>query len=308
MFTKKIYLILILFLYTSLGVAEEKIFIKLKVNDYIITNIDIKKEAEYLKILNPNISDLNDSKILNLAKDSIINEIIKRDEIKNFFTLDDKNFVDDELLKDLTKKLSLSQNEFENLLKQKQSYTLSEVKAKLKIDILWNDLVYYRFNKQVKIDENSLAEKVDKLKSNQKKQYLLSEIIFEKKQDKSLSEYANQIKESIKEIGFNNTANIFSIADSSKFGGKIGWVDESNLSKVIVEKLKILNENENTDVIQIGNNYLILMIEKIKIEKITVDKKEVFKNLVKFETNRQLNQFSKIYFNKVSVNYKINEK
>ena len=65
MFTKKIYLILILFLYTSLGVAEEKIFIKLKVNDYIITNIDIKKEAEYLKILNPNISDLNDSKILN---------------------------------------------------------------------------------------------------------------------------------------------------------------------------------------------------------------------------------------------------
>jgi len=308
MLSKRNYLILILFLFSTFGLAEENIFIKLKVNDYIITNIDIKKESEYLKILNPNISKLNNSQILDLAEESIIKEIIKKDEINKFFILEEKDFIDEKLLKDLLKKLELDQNEFQNLLVQNKSYTLNEIKEKLKIDILWNDLIYYLFNKQIKIDESLMANKIDEVKSEDRKQYLLSEIVFKKKQDQSIDKYINKIRESIKEIGFNNTANIFSIADSSKFGGKIGWVDESNLSETIIQKLKIIDKNQYTDVIQIGNNYLILKIDEIKINKMAIDKKKALKNLIQFETNKQLNQYSKIYFNKVSVNYSINEK
>tara|TARA_B100001059_G_C17803235_1_gene567530 strand:- start:579 stop:1505 length:927 start_codon:yes stop_codon:yes gene_type:complete len=308
MLSKRNYLILILFLFSTFGLAEENIFIKLKVNDYIITNIDIKKESEYLKILNPNISELNNSQILDLAEDSIVKEIIKKDEINKFFVLEEKDFIDEKLLKDLLKKLELNQNEFQNLLVQNKSYSLNEIKEKLKIDILWNDLIYYLFNKQIKIDESLMANKIDEVKSEDRKQYLLSEIVFKKKQDQSIDKYINKIRESIKEVGFNNTANIFSIADSSKFGGKIGWVDESNLSETIIQKLKIIDKNQYTDVIQIGNNYLILKIDEIKINKMAIDKKKALKNLIQFETNKQLNQYSKIYFNKVSVNYSINEK
>ena len=308
MLSKRNYLILILFLFSTFGLAEENIFIKLKVNDYIITNIDIKKESEYLKILNPNISELNNSQILDLAEESIIKEIIKKDEINKFFILEEKDFIDEKLLKDLLKKLELNQNEFQNLLVQNKSYSLNEIKEKLKIDILWNDLIYYLFNKQIKIDESLMANKIDEVKSEDRKQYLLSEIVFKKKQDQSIDKYINKIRESIKEVGFNNTANIFSIADSSKFGGKIGWVDESNLSETIIQKLKIIDKNQYTDVIQIGNNYLILKIDEIKINKMAIDKKKALKNLIQFETNKQLNQYSKIYFNKISVNYSINEK
>lgn len=308
MLSKRNYLIFILFLFPTFGLAEENIFIKLKVNDYIITNIDIKKESEYLKILNPNISELNNSQILDLAEESIIKEIIKKDEINKFFILEEKDFIDEKLLKDLLKKLELDQSEFQNLLAQNKSYTLNEIKEKLKIDILWNDLIYYLFNKQIKIDESLMANKIDEVKSEDRKQYLLSEIVFKKKQDQSIDKYINKIRESIKEVGFNNTANIFSIADSSKFGGKIGWVDESNLSETIIQKLKIIDKNQYTDVIQIGNNYLILKIDEIKINKMAIDKKKALKNLIQFETNKQLNQYSKIYFNKVSVNYSINEK
>ena len=308
MLSKRNYLILILFLFSTFGLAEENIFIKLKVNDYIITNIDIKKESEYLKILNPNISKLNNSQILDLAEESIIKEIIKKDEINKFFILEEKDFIDEKLLKDLLKKLELDQNEFQNLLAQNKSYTLNEIKEKLKIDILWNDLIYYLFNKQIKIDKSLMSNKIDEVKSEDRKQYLLSEIVFKKEQDQSIDKYINKIRESIKEIGFNNTANIFSIADSSKFGGKIGWVDESNLSETIIQKLKIIDKNQYTDVIQIGNNYLILKIDEIKINKMAIDKKKALKNLIQFETNKQLNQYSKIYFNKVSVNYNINEK
>ena len=307
MLSKKIYFLFILFLFSTFSLAEENIFIKLKVNDYIITNIDIKKETEYLKILNPNISELNNSKIIDLAEESIIEEIIKKDEINKFFVLEEKDFIDEKLLNDLLKKLELNQNEFQDLLKQNNSYTINEIKKKLKVDILWNDLIYYMFNKQIKIDENLLKKKVDELNSKEKKQYFLSEIIFKKKQGQSLDERIKKIKESIIEIGFNNTANIFSSADSSKFGGKIGWVDESNLSKTIIQKLKIINKNEYTDVIQIGNNYLILKIDEIKINKMAIDKKEALKNLIQFETNKQLNQFSKIYFNKVKKDLQIDE-
>lgn len=308
MFKKKYYLILIVCLFTTLGFSEESIFIKIKVNDYIVTNIDIEKETSYLEILNPNIVELDSSKIYDLAKKSIVKEIIKKKEINKFFVLEDKDFIDSKLLNDLLEKLDLNENEFENLLTQKKSYTLEEIKKKLKIDIFWNDLIYYKFNKQIRINENEITNKVNKLKSSEKKEYLLSEIIFEKKQTQSLNEYSGRIKESINEIGFKNTANIYSLSETSKFGGKIGWVDENNLSKVIIDNLNNLKEGEHTDVIQIGNNYLILMIDEIKINKLTIDKEKELKQLIQFETNKQLSQFSKIYFNKVSVNYFVDEK
>ena len=140
-----------------------------------------------------------------------------------------------------------------------------------------------------------------------KKEYLLSEIIFEKTVNQNLDELIKKIESSINEIGFENTANIYSISDTSKFGGKIGWVDETSLSNIINQNLQNKKINEFTDVIQVGNNYLILMIKDIKFTKIKIDKDEEFKKLVEFETNRQLNQFSKIFFNKSKINYIINE-
>ena len=308
MLKKKFFLFIIFLALISQAISQDEIFIKLKVNDSIITNIDIKKEIFYLEILNPNISQLDNEKILNLAKKSIVKETIKNYEINKFFVLDDKDFIDEKLLESLLNKLNLSQQEFENILIEKKSYTLEEVKRKLKIDILWNDLIFYKFNKQVKINLDELNKKIDQINSAEKKEYLLSEIIFEKKQDQPLIDYVDKIKESIKEIGFENTANIYSSAESSKFGGKIGWVDENNLSKIIIENLKNLKAGQVTEVIQIGNNYLILMINEIRIDSVKIDKEKELQKITNFETNKQLNQFSKIYYNKVSNNYYIDEK
>ena len=174
-------------------------------------------------------------------------------------------------------------------------------------DILWNDLIYFKFKDQIKIDRNKLLTKIETAALKDKKEYLLSEIIFEKNVSQNLDELIKKIVSSINEIGFDNTANIYSISDTSKFGGKIGWVDETSLSNIINQNLQNKKINEFTDVIQVGNNYLILMINDIKFTKIEINKDEEFKRLVQFETNRQLNQFSKIFFNKSKINYIINE-
>ena len=309
MLKKKIYFILFnLYLLTTIVFSAEQAFIQVTVDEEIITNVDIKKESDYLKILNPNLSTLDEKRINQIAKKSLITEIIKNKEIEKYIVNNENNDLEESLLENLYKRLNLTKSEFQNLLIQKKNYSLSEIKKKLMIDILWNDLIYFKFNDQVKIDNSKLSAKIEGAALKDKKEYLLSEIIFEKNVDQNLNELINKIKTSINEIGFNNTANIYSISDTSKFGGKIGWVDETSLSNIINQNLEDKKKNQYTDVIQVGNNFLILMIDDIKFTKIAIDKDLELKKLMDFEKNRQLNQFSKIYFNKSKINYIINEK
>ena len=308
---KKIQLILIfyfLFINFLNNNLYANIIIKVKVNDEIITNIDIEKEAEYLKILNPNLNQLNVDKVIELAKISLVNEIIKKREILKFIDINENNQFVEDYLKNLYSKLNYnSENEFKNELDSKNNYSINEIKEKIKLELLWNELIYKKYNQQLKIDKEKLINKINNIKNENQKEYFLSEIIFKKKKDESLEDLINQIKLSINDIGFNNTANIYSISDSSKFGGKLDWVNENSLSNLISDKLSVLKEGEYTDIFQMGNSYLLLKIDQIKVSEIKFDKQKELNKLIQLETNKQLNQFSRIYFNKSKINYSINE-
>ena len=307
MLKKKIFLILFFFLMSTYIYSNDDVYISVYVDDKIITNIDIAKEREYLKILNPNLGQLKAKKINEIAKKSLINEIIKKEEIKKFLDLKRDNPLENDMLENLYQKLNIEQKSFENILLNNKSYTINEVKDKLKIEIFWNDLIYLKYKDQIKIDKNSLSKKIESLSNKEIKEYSLLEIIFEKNKDEELNILVDKIKNSISEIGFNNTANIYSIADSSKFGGKIGWIEETSLSQKITDELNNLKIGEYTNTIQIGNNFLILMIDDIKIRKAEINKENELNKLINFETTKQLTKFSKIFFNKSKINFKINE-
>ena len=307
---KKIILtnVLILSLFFA-NISTASISIIVNVDDQIVTSHDLKKESDYLKILNPNLSKLNDNQILELAKNSLINEIIKKKEISKFINTKKKNLFLQQYLKNLYSKLSFdNEEEFQVFLKEKNSFTLDEIKEKIKVELFWNELIYSKYKGQIKIDRKAIIKKVDNFDNNKQKEYFLSEIAFVKKKDLSMKNLINQIRLSINEIGFSNTANVYSIADSSKLGGKLGWVNESSLSKVILEKIKLIDEGSYTDVIRLGNSYLILQIDQIRINEVKIDKKKEVEKLIQAESNKQLNQFSKIYFDKSKINYSINEK
>ena len=306
---KKIYLIILILSFSNtFAVSNNDVYIFATVNDKIITNFDIKREINYLKILNPNLSKLEEEKILELSKNSLINELIKKSELEKFFDLDKENPFADEYLKNLYLKLNFTNEKvFENALIKSNNYSINQVKKKLRIEILWNELIYKKYGNQVKIDKNILIKKVESFKNKTLNEYLLSEIIFKKSKDENIDNLINDIKLSIQEIGFDNAANIYSISDSSKMGGNIGWIKENNLSDVVYANLKNMDKGEYTDVIQLGNNYLILKINEIRTEKILINKEEELNKMIKFETNKQLNQFSKIYFDKTKINYNINE-
>ena len=291
------------------NIASANIAIVADVDNEIITNHDLRKESNYLKILNPDLAQLNNDQILELAKNSLVKEIIKKKEIKKFLDINSENSLVEQYLRELYAKLNLSSEEdFKKLLEQKNGFTLDEVKKKIKIELFWNEVIYAKYINQLKIDKEKIIKKIDRLKNDSYNEYLLSEIIFVKKKDLPLENLINEIQQSINEIGFNNTANIYSVSESSKLGGKLGWINENSLSKPILEKLKIIDTGKYTDVINIGNNFLFLKVEQVRINELEINKEKEYKKLIQIETNKQLNQFSKIYFDKSKMNYSINEK
>ncbi len=291
------------------SVSKSNVNIEISIDKKIITNYDIQNEAEYLKILNPNLKSLDENKIYKLSKESLIREIIKKKEIEKIFDFSIENPFVDEYLKDLYTKLNFNnQNEFENYIVASSDYSLNDIKQKLKIEIAWNELIYYKYSNQISIDEEKLKKKINQISEKKIKEYKLSEIVFSKRKNENLQSLIDLINLSINEIGFNNTANIYSISETAKFGGDVGWINENNLSEILLTNLKKISIGEHTDPIKIGNNLIILKIEESKETNLSINKDKELEKMIKFETNKQLNQFSRIFFDKSKINYKINEK
>jgi len=306
---KKLIILVFLSIFLSFKLfAITNIFVVYKVENEIITNIDIENESRYLVALNNQLNNLSEEKILEIAKDSILKETIKKIELLKYFELDQTNPFLETVIKDFYLKLKMNnKSEFQDYLSN-YNLLIEDIKRKIEVETTWNQMVYNKYKNQININEKKLERKIKKRKISQKKKlYSLTEITFENEQEQSLSDKIKKIDESIKEIGFKNTANIYSMSDSSKFGGNIGWVEEKNLSDKLSKELKKLKIGEHTQPLLIGSNYLILKIEDIKNEKIQIDAKKELEKMILFEKERQLKQFSKIYFNKVKINTDISE-
>ena len=283
--------------------------IAVKVNNEIITTFDIQQEANYLGALNNDLDKLDELTKLKIAKNSLVRETIKKNEIIKYFKLNNnKTLVNDFLLKFYTKLNHSSEKEFENYLIT-FDVKLEDVKKKFEIEMLWNELIKQKFSNQININKEFLKKKINDEKLSEKSlvQYELSEILFKTNQTKNLINQNNIIKDYINTNGFKNAANIYSISDTSKIGGKIGWVNESQLSKNINRIIGILNIGEISEPIETGDGYLILKIDNKKEKNIQIDEEEILKNLINYELQRQYNQFSRIYYSKIKLNSQISE-
>ncbi len=306
---KKIYclvIILSLFTFENANSTENKILVK--VNNEIITSIDVVNEAKYLKALNPEIKKLNKDKILEISKNSIIREKIKKIEIlkrvKN--TSIEEEYLD-KLLYRTYSKLGLKTKEgFINHL-NKYDVNIDTVRDKISIEAFWNELIYYKFSKKVKINKAELKKEILKNNASKNISFLLYEITFNEKNKENIKKKYNLIKKDIENKGFENSALIHSTSETSTLGGKLGWIKKNSLSKKIKDELKKVNIGEITNPITVPGGFLILKIKDKKKVNQEIDMEKELNNLIKYKTNIQLNQYSNIYFNKIKNNITINE-
>ena len=307
MMKKIITIIITIFIFINIVKAENKIVIELQIENEILTNVDFLNEKNYLVALNNNLKDLPKNQLKQLSRDSLIREKIKKIELSRFYDLNKESKYTDQILEDFYKRLKFTNESEFNLYLEKYNLNLSDIKEKLKIESLWNELIYKRFKAQIKIDEEKLKKKLSSQK-NLLTEYNLSEILFELNANETLENKYNLILKRINESGFKNSANIFSISSSSKFGGNLGWISETQLNETLLKEIKSININKLTKPIQATNGYLILKLNNKREKEVKIDFQKALRQMIKEETNRQLNQFSLIYYNKIKQNIFISEK
>ncbi len=305
-FKKFFFLFIFCLFYNSLVLAiEGKIIIKIE--NEIITNLDINYEEIYLSILNPNLKNIDKQSLYTISKNSLIREKIKLAEISKYKL----NKIDDEYLENIIKSiyLKIGINNKEEFVNYIESYGLSlpTIKEKLTNEALWNQLIYQKYFSKVKIDVDKIKNDIISKKSISNS-YLLSEILYSVDKKDESKKIEKKIYESIKKNGFENTASIFSISESSKTGGKLGWIDEVSMNNDIKQKIINLNIGEITKPIVVPGGFLILKIENKKEIKNKINIENELEKRILFLQNTQLNQFSNIYFMKIKKDFLIDEK
>ena len=301
----KLSFIFTLFLQSFALSIENKIM--LKINNQIITTIDVYQEANYLKALNPNIQNLDKKKILDIARSSLIREKIKEIELSKY----KKNEIDpkylEQIIQSIYTKINLeNKSEFKKYVKN-FGIDIEIIEKKLQIETRWNQLIYKKFFSKLKIDKESIRKNID---ANREKSisFLLYEIVFSIDKDNQNNEVFNSIEKSILKEGFENAAAIYSISESSKTGGNLGWVNENNINNKILKNVNTLEIGQHTKPILIPGGFLILQLkDKKNVEKkIDIEKELVLR--IRSLQNQQLNQYSNIYFKKIKKDILINEK
>ncbi len=303
----KIYIILILNTVPLSSVLSE-VFIVAKINQEIITNIDLDFEKRYLVSLNPNLKKLDNNRITEYAKDSLINEKIKKIEIEKNFEIIANETLLLKVITDIYTGIGISSlKEFENYLSQ-NDVDIQRVKEKISIEIAWNDLIVKVFANEVEIDQNLISKEIEKFDEKKIDNFLLSEIIFTINEKKELQLKYESIKQSIKEIGFEETARIYSLSDSKKSGGNLGWIYKNQLTKEIREALDEINIGEFTRPIVTSGGFLILKLNDIKTENVKINKEAQLKKMIEFERERQFTRFSTLFYKRIYNNSIIDEK
>ena len=292
-----------IFNFKDLNAIENKILFK--IDNQIITSLDIKKEIKYLKAVNQKINSLDKNQVLEIAKNSLIKEKLKEIKVSTFV----KEIKLEEIyLENLIKNIERSNN-LKNTEELKKYLIKNDVKyeymiKKLSIETLWNKFIFDNFSPKVKINKK-LIEKQVKNNKNYITQYNLSEIVFDISESENEKEKSLQIKKNIENFGFEKTALTFSISASANQGGKIGWISENSLNKKLSNEINKLKLGEFTNPIVIPGGFIIIKLDKIKKEEKKIDVDKEIEKIIRFKTNEQLNTFSNIYLKKIMKDHNI---
>ena len=292
--------LLIVFLgITNLAAIENKILFK--VDNEIITTIDIFEEIKFLKTFNPEMNSLSKEELFEISKNSILRNKIKKIEIMNFvkeLKVEDRFLLN--IIKNKYSKIGVNSLEnFKNYLID-NNLNFETIREKLTIELIWNDFIYQKFNKKVVIDRNKIKNEI--LQNPQKEsviELLLSEITFSVNDKIDFQNKYQKILIDIEKIGFKKTALIHSNSETATNGGVIGWINENNVNKNIKKIISKLQIGQFSKPIRTSSGFIIIKIDDKRESVSKFDLTKKIEEIIRFKTNDQLDQFSNMYFNKI---------
>ena len=301
-----IYLIINLLNIGNLYSIENKIL--LKIDNELITSIDIYNYSKYLVKLDTDLKNLKDEEIYEIAKNLLVKQKIKKIKIikDNISTNIERETMDAYINSIFASKGMNNLDDYEKFIKSiNLNYEI--MKDYLENELIWNNIIFKKFSSSVKINKNELEKKIRNTNNVNTISYLLSEIVYEAENRSEINQKYLKIKDTIEKDGFKKAVLIHSTADSSSNGGNIGWINENSVNKKILNIISNLKVKEYSKPILFQGGFLILMVEEKKTVKREVNVEKELNKLVNLMTNQQLNRYSNIYFNKVKKEIQINE-
>ena len=304
---KLISIIFIFFIFNNTSFClENKILVK--IDNEIVTSIDVDNEAKYLISLNPNIKNLSKNEIFDISKKSIIREKIKNIEInKNFKNPNVPDNYIEQILKNIYQKIGIENLEVFKIYLKENSVDYEYVKDRIKIETLWNELIIAKFSTKIVINKEEIRKKLTSEVKRYSKSFMVSEIFFETSNSDQIENIYKNIVKTIENDGFDKAVLTYSSSKTANSGGQLGWIQEETLNESLRDVLNKMNEGEYTKPITVPAGFLVLKIDKIKKEKVNPNIEKKINEIINFKKNDQLNQFSKIHFNKVKKDININE-
>ena len=306
-FSKKLKIIFIIIVLISSGIKQSNALenkILFKIDNEIITTIDIYEEIKFLKVFNPEINNLDETKLYEISKSSILRDKIKKIEIMNFM---DELKVNDKFILNLINnkypKIKVESLENFEIYLKNNNLNSENIREKFTIELIWNDLVYQKFSKKIIIDKEKIKNEIlQSAKKDKQREVLLSEIIFNVNKKNEFTDKYEKILLDIEKIGFKKTALIHSNSDTASNGGLIGWIKEDNLNQNIKEIISKLQPGQFTKPIRTTSGYMLIKIEEEREYLSNLNLDDKIEEVIKFKMNNQLNQFSNMYFNKLKKN------
>ena len=297
--------LLIIFSIKNSNTVENKILFK--VDNEIITTIDIFEEIKFLRIFNPEIDNLEDTELFEISKNSILRDKIKKIEILKFV---DELKVEDKFLLNLIKgkysKKNIDTLENFKAYLNKNDLNFKNVNEKLTIELIWNDLIYQKFSNKVVINKEKIKKEIlQNSKKDRQRELLLSEIVFNEDDKMNFKKKFDKILSDIDKIGFKKAALKHSDSDTASSGGLIGWIKEDNLNQNIRKVITKLKTGQFSNPLRTSSGFIIIKLEDEKYYSSELNLNEKILEAIRFKTNDQLNQFSSMYLNKIKKDLKI---
>ena len=299
------FLLAILFIFFS-SVKAQDVKIVAKIENNIITNIDVEKEFDYLVSLNTSLKNIDKTQVFEFAKNSLIKENIKKIEIMKFYELGNKNETVDKLIESIYRKLNFTSIDLFKDYLEINNLKFNDVYKKLEIEAVWNEMIYQLFKEKIYVNEEELKLKILKNKKKMES-FLLSEIVINIKNKNEIDLKYNELVNHISKFGFKESVLKFSESNTKNNSGLLGWVNNNSLSKKIQNEINKIDIGQITEPILISSGMLVLKLENKKIVELNQNLEEELEKLASFEINNQLNNFSTIHYNKIKKNFLVNE-
>ena len=191
--------------------------------------------------------------------------------------------------------------EFKNIFKD-NNLNYNIYIEEIKIQLGWQQLIYSIYQNKVIVKDNDIKNELNKILNKKSfiKEYNISEIDVALEKNDQTNEKIFEIRNQIRELGFENAAKQLSVSSSSTSGGNLGWVNENILSKKIYDILINLKIGDISEPILTATNVMFLQLNDKRTKEIkNLNIEELKKDIIKQKRNELFALYSNSHLSKI---------